>query len=45
MAEGHSSPEGSTLRRSADALFNASSDDRGTLQALARDLDEAHATG
>lgn len=42
-AGGANQPE--WMRLSVNAMFTASADDRGTVQALARELDEAQADG
>ncbi|KAK0439731.1 uncharacterized protein EV420DRAFT_1486184 [Desarmillaria tabescens] len=41
LAQSAQQPPGSELRLAAEAMFAASSDDRGTVQSLAKELDEA----
>ncbi|KAF7371377.1 hypothetical protein MSAN_00774200 [Mycena sanguinolenta] len=45
LAQAAHAPSGSPLHRSAEAMYHATSDDRGTIQALARQLDKAHEDG
>lgn len=45
LAQAASFPSESPMRKSAEAMYKATADDRGTIQALARQLDEAQEDG
>lgn len=45
VAQGFTASSESPLHRTVVAMYEASADDRGTVQALARDLDEAQQDG
>ncbi|KAJ7088239.1 hypothetical protein C8R44DRAFT_947747, partial [Mycena epipterygia] len=45
LAQGAREPVGSALREAVELMYHATADDRGTVQALARDLDTAREDG
>ncbi|KAJ7140824.1 hypothetical protein C8R44DRAFT_726542 [Mycena epipterygia] len=45
LAQGACEPVGSALREAVELMYHATADDRGTVQALARDLDTAREDG
>ncbi|KAF7367759.1 hypothetical protein MSAN_00839900 [Mycena sanguinolenta] len=45
LAQAAQAPSDSPMYKSAEAMYKATSDDRGTIQALARQLDKAHEDG
>ena len=45
VGQGFQSPPDSPLHHSVAAMYRATADDRGTIQGLARELDEAHGDG
>ncbi|KAJ6479999.1 hypothetical protein C8R47DRAFT_1074460 [Mycena vitilis] len=45
LAQAANSPPESPMRKSAEAMYRATADDRGTIQALARQLDKAQEDG